>query len=278
MGLLMVILASVALVLLTILGEGVVRVVLGLIFALFFPGYTLIVALFPKQGDLDSAERVALSFGLSIAVVPLIGLIVNYTPWGIRLYPILVSILAFIVIMAGVAWYRRRRLPPEQRFEIRFRPKMSWLSGSWGRQSGWNRVLSGLLVVAIIGTIGVLVYNVQMPKVEEKFTEFYILGPGGKAENYPRVLAIGEKAKVTLVIVNREHEVTEYRVKTTIDAKKAEEIGPITLPHEEKWEREMNLVARRIGEEQKVEFQLYKEPGKKPYRRLNLWIDVVESR
>jgi len=37
-------------------------------------------ALFPGKDDLDGIERIALSFGLSIAVVPLMGLALNYTP------------------------------------------------------------------------------------------------------------------------------------------------------------------------------------------------------
>src|SRR5574337_2061409 len=61
------------------------RVVLGLPFVLFFPGYVLIAALYPRRSDLDGVERVALSLGLSLAVVPLIGLVLNYTLWGIRL-------------------------------------------------------------------------------------------------------------------------------------------------------------------------------------------------
>ena len=75
---------------------GPLRIGLGLPFVIFFPGYTLLSALFPKRDDLSGIERVALSFGLSIAVVPLIGLILNYTPWGIKLYPILTSITLFI--------------------------------------------------------------------------------------------------------------------------------------------------------------------------------------
>ena len=76
---------------LTPLSDLPVRVPLGLLMVLFVPGYTLIAALFPKIGDLDGIERTALSFGLSIAVVPLIGLGLNYTPWGIRLIPVVVS-------------------------------------------------------------------------------------------------------------------------------------------------------------------------------------------
>jgi len=61
------------------LNETPVRIILGLHLVLFLPGYALIAALFPRKGDLDGIERIALSFGLSIAVVPLLGLALNYT-------------------------------------------------------------------------------------------------------------------------------------------------------------------------------------------------------
>jgi len=54
------------------------RIVLGLPFVLVFPGYTLAAALFPRKDHLDAIERVAL--GLSIAVVPLIGLALGHPP------------------------------------------------------------------------------------------------------------------------------------------------------------------------------------------------------
>jgi len=97
---------------------GGFRIAFGILFALFFPGYTLLSALFPKRDSLGGIERVALSFGLSIAVVPLIGLILNFTPWGIKLYPILISVTLFILVASGVAWYRQRRLASAQRFRV----------------------------------------------------------------------------------------------------------------------------------------------------------------
>ena len=99
------------------------RVIIGIPFALFFPGYALMTALFPKKG-MGGVERVALSLGLSIAVVPLIGLILNYTLWGIRLESILYSTASFIFIMSIVAWVRRRRLWEGERFGIGF--QLSW--------------------------------------------------------------------------------------------------------------------------------------------------------
>jgi len=95
---------------LTPLSDFPVRIPLGLVMVLFVPGYTLIAALFPKKADLEGIERTALSFGLSIAVVPLIGLGLNYTPWGIRLKPILFSISAFTLAFTAISAYRRVKI------------------------------------------------------------------------------------------------------------------------------------------------------------------------
>ena len=79
-----------------------VRYVLGAIFVLFLPGYSLIKALFPGK-ELDNIERTALSMGISLAIVPLTGLILNYTPWGIRTTPITLTLLTLTIIFATVA-------------------------------------------------------------------------------------------------------------------------------------------------------------------------------
>ena len=79
---------------------NVPRWVLGSIFVLFLPGYSLLQLLFPKGSELDSLERFALGIGISLAVVPLIGLVLNFTPWGIRLVPIVISLAAFTVIVS----------------------------------------------------------------------------------------------------------------------------------------------------------------------------------
>src|SRR4030042_1168050 len=46
----------------------------GAVYVLYVPGYTLIEALYPKRNELERLERFALGVGLSLAVVPLVGL------------------------------------------------------------------------------------------------------------------------------------------------------------------------------------------------------------
>ena len=96
----------------------VFRWVLGSLFVLFIPGYVAVEALFPKGRELDGIERLALSVGLSLALVPLVGLLLNYTPWGIRLDPIMISLTTLTIGLALVAFGRRFRLSVE-RFELR---------------------------------------------------------------------------------------------------------------------------------------------------------------
>lgn len=83
------------------------RYALGSLFVLYLPGAALIELLYPKKADLSQLERVALSLGLSLALVPLVGLLLNYTPWGIRLEPILASLSLLTVGLAAGAAFRK---------------------------------------------------------------------------------------------------------------------------------------------------------------------------
>jgi len=286
------------------LPSNVLRIVFGLPFVLLFPGYILTVALFSRRNALDGIERIALSLGFSIVTVPFIGLILNYTPWGIKLYPILISLAIFIAIISILAWYQRRRLPEAERFIMTLHLYLA----PWRGHKFVDKLLSIILIATILGSIGTLSYVIATPKEGEKFTEFYILGLEGKADWYPTefvmegnktilvryrsVEAFQEKGeeygRVTLGIVNHEHEEASYRVEVRINGERVtvwlgeqevEELGPIVLEHEETWERETGYAPTEIGEGQKVEFVLYKD-GELYFEdeeSLHLWINVKEA-
>ena len=90
-----------------------IRYVLGAIFVLWLPGYSFTKALFPTQvpiklstETLDTIERIALSLVMSLALVPIVGLLLNYTPWGIRLTLIVLSLLALTIVFSTTAVIR----------------------------------------------------------------------------------------------------------------------------------------------------------------------------
>lgn len=92
---------------------SLIRNALGIVFVLWLPGYTSIRALFPHRvpikastENLETIERIVLSIGMSLAIVPIVGLLFNYTPWGIRLTPIVLSLMALTIVFATSAVIR----------------------------------------------------------------------------------------------------------------------------------------------------------------------------
>ena len=139
-----------------------------------------------------------------------------------------------------------------------------------------DRVLSIILIIIIMGALGALGYIILAPKVGEKSTEFYVLGLGGEAAGYPTDLSVGEEGRVIAGIINREHKTVNYRVEMRIDGVRNNEVGPLELEHDEKWEEIVSFTSDRVGDGQKVEFLLYKDEESESYQNLYLWVNVKE--
>lgn len=85
-----------------------VRYLFGSVFVLFLPGYSLIKALFPVK-EVDNVERYALSIGMSLTLVAINALILNYTPWGISTTPITISLLGLTLALSTIAIVREHQ-------------------------------------------------------------------------------------------------------------------------------------------------------------------------
>ena len=85
------------------------RYVLVFVFISFLPGYCLIETLFPAKDSLDIIERFALSVALSFAITMLTGLFLNFTPSGINLVSILVTLSLVTFLLASAALIRKHR-------------------------------------------------------------------------------------------------------------------------------------------------------------------------
>jgi uncharacterized membrane protein len=234
--------AVVVLVVLTVLAalvpvvsETPLRVLLGLPFVLFAPGYVVVAALFPRAGappggsedsanakasdtgdgaGIDSIERVALSVGLSIAAVALTGLVLNATPWGVRQVPILVSVSAVVLIGVAVAAMRRESLPEEERLGVSYR---GWIVAGraelFDPDSRGDAALNVLLVLSVVLVAAGVGYAVAVPTQGEQFSELYLLTEdedGGVADGYPTEFVEGESRSLVVGVRNHEHTTAEY--------------------------------------------------------------------
>ncbi len=80
------------------------RLVFGIVFLLFVPGFFVIEVAFPRssydeQRQLDWIERITLSFALSISVVPLIVFFLNKAGIAITALNIFLEVTGFIFVL-----------------------------------------------------------------------------------------------------------------------------------------------------------------------------------
>ncbi len=209
---------TVAMIYVPVINETFLRVIFSVPVILFIPGYVLIAALFPEKKFIDGIERFALSVGLSIAVVPLIGLVLNYTPYGIRLDPIVTSLVIFILAMMIITIYRRASVSEEERFTVPFEQVKPTLKTEFFPKdsSKLDKVLSWILIAAIVAAAVTTVYVIAFPKDGEKFTEFYILGADKMADDYPEKFFAGTEQFVWIGIGNHEYRNVTYTVETLL--------------------------------------------------------------
>ena len=135
-----------------------------------------------------------------------------------------------------------------------------------------DKPLSIILIIVLIIAVAATIYIVVFPQPGEKFTEFYILGPNGKAGDYPTNLSAGESGNITIGIVNHEYANTTYllMVKNNRTILKNENI---TLTNNE--QKEIPFKFNLPKGNQNVKFLLYKLPDtQKVYRSLNLNVSV----
>jgi len=90
---------------------------LAILLMMFLPGYTLLKAVFPSELSSESTQTVVsilefiiLSIGLSTVLTALVGLVLNYTSWGVRLTPITFNLTALTIILATLGLIREYRI------------------------------------------------------------------------------------------------------------------------------------------------------------------------
>ena len=142
-------------------------------------------------------------------------------------------------------------------------------------------VFKGYLVRAVATA-----FALEMPSLADKVGEEYGFGIKGFSEFQvgdvlefftPSDVRVGREEKMIVGIVNHEYETVSYRLDIRINRLKVNEVGPIVLKNDEKWEQTVSFTPQIPGDKQRVEFILYKSGETQPYLEpLRLWVDVTE--
>jgi uncharacterized membrane protein len=200
-------------------------------------------------------------------------------------YPFKIHGDDFCILIVGqvidkIGAVQGQRIPEADAFEVPFRETALALKAEILEkpEKGLDRALTVILVLSILLSVTTLVYVILTPKEGEHFTEFYILGPEGMADNYPTNYTLGESGRVIVGIVNHEYRPVNYTMEVRLENRPLplpQDLQQVTLAHNETWEAPLTLTPPVEGEDMKLEFLLFNETDKNtPYRDLHLWINV----
>jgi uncharacterized membrane protein len=265
------------------INETIIRSVLGLVVVLFIPGYSLISALFPDTNIIDGLERAVLSFGLSFAISPLVALGLNFTPWGIRLDPIVMCLTILTLACVLVANKRRHDVAENERFSVDFVKLYGQIKSEAlkGDKTQLDKVLTVILFVSIVLSIAIVAYVTVTPNQGQTFTEFYILGSDGLAYYYPTNFTLGIPQPIIVGVVNNEYRTMNYDL--VVDFNNSINSPPLysgqfTLANNQTWEKTISLQPDQTGNNMEMEFLLYANGNMTaPYRELHIWVNVTAS-
>lgn len=234
-------------IILPVVNETPIRIVAGMLFVLFVPGYALVAALFPEAGDspteertgkgtlaesdpdsqtsrlgsttdhrrIDIFERLALSVALSVSVVSVLALVVTLSSVSFGAMSIFLAINIFVIFCTAVASLRRMTLPVDRRFSV---PIETWIAENrtFSFDSRGEMLLNIVLGASIIFAVGTLGFAVLSPPDGETFSEFYVLSEDADGElvaaEYPDSFTPGEPEQLHIGIENQEQEHAEYEV------------------------------------------------------------------
>jgi|AntDeeMinimDraft_5_1070356.scaffolds.fasta_scaffold00308_25 uncharacterized membrane protein len=212
-----------------------VAVPLALPVLLFAPGYAVVTAISPARaapagaegpGDrlgvrrrhdgLSRLERLTLSVVASVAVVPLVALVLDFVV-GVALVPVLAGVSAVTVVSALVAAHRRGSATAK-------------LAGTAGGPATDRSLLAGVptdgitlgcAAIAVLMLVGSATMAVTGDRAAE--TEFYLVTETAdgeyEASGYTTDLADGETAEYTLGIEQHSAQPQEYTVVAQLQAR-----------------------------------------------------------
>lgn len=196
--------------------KDALRIVLGLPFILFIPGYLLITVLFPaKKTDkrINVIERIALSFGISMAIVALIGSALEYTTGKIQLESAFISIFVFEISIGVISLYRWfKTIPDDERLVVSIDLSLVKLKNNFKTKGKLDKMLIIVLIILMLVTSTLFVFMITTPRTVEKFTGFYLLGSDRSTANYPSTINAGENATIIIGVTNHEYQTINYTI------------------------------------------------------------------
>lgn len=175
----------------------------------------------PPQAGLALLERLALSFGLSVGIVPLLAIGLWIGTGDILRQAVSLTLGGFVVLTMALGIARRRRVPAAHRYApsvTRLVAGVRAASASEGivHRPSARGLLQGFLAVGLVFALGSLGLAILAPTDAERYTDFALLTETGSGElaatGYPAQVRPDGSEQLTVSVENLEGRETTYSV------------------------------------------------------------------
>lgn len=282
----------------------------------FVPGYVLLAILFPGRGDrpandrehsfprdprtidsLDLVERAALSFGMSVALVPLFALVVGNV-WGYDPGIVLTALTVGLLVGIALAVVQRLRCAPSNRFTI---PVRRWSrefhEATFRPDNAIDAAATVALAVGVLLAVGAIGYAVATPYQSGASSTLYLVTENETgteiAADYPTEFTAGQSRALTVGVKNDEEQRQAYTILVTLEEVRTDggqatvtatrELDRLStvVPAGETWTSTHSVAPTLEGENLRLHYALYRgaeapaDPASaSAYRDAYLWINV----
>jgi uncharacterized membrane protein len=295
-----------------------VHVAFGLPLLFFLPGYAILALLFPKRHDeasdarlrtrttgwpgvdrptISIGERVVLAIGVSLVVLPVIGLVLSALGLGLSTPTMVGSLTALTLVCMLLGTVRRWRLPTHEQFVL---PVEEWVARTRESLAARSRVelaTSALLAVALLTAVTTVGVAMVAQNNAETYTQLTLLTANGSGEyvtgDYPRDLTPGETQQFVIAVDNEERREMNYTVVGTLQQVNrsgtsttvTDEQRLVTLqrvvPANTTWQASHTVRPELNGTEMRLNYYLYRDgPPDDPsqsnaYEHVHVWVNVT---
>lgn len=295
---------------------------------LFVPGYVLVAAIYPGRckppADRDQAapastgvlggrsgvrnppsdvglvpfERVVLSFGMTVVVLPIIGGFVWAAVGSVSGGHLLFGLAAFVLLLLSPAAARRTTLPEDVGFTVNPSLQLAAVRRWITAESPLTLMVNVLLVVGVVVTVSTLSYAFLVPAEGESYTTALLLTEQQDsyvAADYPDSFQPGEPRQLVVELTSHERRQMSYTVvvateRTAASGSDLEVLERnvldrlhVTLDPGETVRIPSRVTPRMTGSRIRLSYYVYRGdapdvPGpSSAYRHLYLWITVAEG-
>lgn len=299
-----------------LLGPGSpLRIALVLVGLLFLPGYALTTVLFPTHphhgeenrvwlspmfgGRLPDTptlgERLLLSFGLSLAVVPLAGMALSVLSLGYdaRTVGNATTVLVLLPMLLGTI--RRLQMPEETRYLVSLQYTLQQVHGGLRGDRRADTLSNVAVVLGVVAVVLVGALGITAPPTGPGYTEFALLTENGQgelvADGYPSEFVAGESQSLTFRVGDQDGAATTYEVIVLLErvdgsgavVERAELDRYRHAVGEEPWVREHRVAPTMTGDDLRLTYLLYEGDAPATPKRANadqslyVWVSVSEG-